>query len=367
MTSPPEGPGRAIEAEIAAGGPIRFDRFQELALYAVPGGYYERPGRVGRSGDFVTGPSWHPAFGRCLLRFLADLPGVDAGDASLLDVGAGEGELLAAVRDSAPPGPRLLGVERSATRREAAASAVPAARLLASLEEVDAPVSGVVFVYELFDALPVRAFRVGQDGSLVERLVEGDRAGGFRWTEGPAPDGGEIARRLAGRGAVLEPGQLLEVRPGAPALARRLASTLRSGALLIFDYGAPTRALYGPARQGGTLEAFVAHQVTRDVLAEPGSRDITAWVDFDEVAAELRGAGLDVAGPVSQARFLLANGIATELETVARSGRTPGEQAVERNALAKLFMPGGMGESIRLLIATRDSAPAATLAAYPVV
>jgi SAM-dependent MidA family methyltransferase len=357
-----DGPGRAIEAEIAAGGPLRFDRFQELALYSA-GGYYERPGRVGRAGDFVTGPSWHPAFGRCVLRFLAGLPGVAPGEAALLDVGAGEGELLAAVHAAAPDGPRLLGVERSATRREAARRAVPSARLLASLAEVAVPISGVVFAYELFDALPVRAFRVAEDGRLVERLVAVDRAGGFRWTDGEAPDGPEIAAALARRGAVLEPGQLLEVRPGAPEMARRLASTLGAGALLVFDYGAPTRALYGPARAGGTLEAFLAHQVTREVLTEPGSRDLTAWVDFGEIAAELRDAGLDVAGPVSQSRFLLANGIASELEAVARSGRTPGEQAVERNALAKLFMPGGMGESIRLLIATRGSSPAASLAA----
>jgi len=57
-----------LAARLRAEGPLRFDAFQEAALYDPEGGYYERPGRVGRSGDFVTGPSWHPAFGRTMAR-----------------------------------------------------------------------------------------------------------------------------------------------------------------------------------------------------------------------------------------------------------------------------------------------------------
>ena len=57
-----------IAARIRAEGPLRFDVFQEAALYDPEGGYYERAGRVGRGGDFVTGPSWHPAFGRTIAR-----------------------------------------------------------------------------------------------------------------------------------------------------------------------------------------------------------------------------------------------------------------------------------------------------------
>src|ERR1035437_9115029 len=57
-----------IAALIRAEGPLRFDRFMEAALYDPEGGYYEREGRVGRGGDFVTGPSWHPAFGRTMAR-----------------------------------------------------------------------------------------------------------------------------------------------------------------------------------------------------------------------------------------------------------------------------------------------------------
>jgi SAM-dependent MidA family methyltransferase len=370
MTEHAEEPSSQIRAEIRARGPMRFDRFQELALYSASGGYYERPGRVGKQGDFVTGASWHPAFARCLNRFLEKLPDLRPDEATFLDVGAGEGELLSAIeaaRSGAATPLRLAGVERSAVRRAAAQAAVPSALFYPTLESLGAPVSGLIVGYELFDALPVRALRVERDGSLGERAVDCAPGGALCWLEEPAPDSEAIIDRLRSRGASLEAGQLLEIRPGATELAVQLARSARAGVILVFDYGAPTRALYGPAKAQGTLEAFLRHQVTRDVLSDPGSRDITAWVDFDEIAESLRAEGFDAAGLVSQSRFLLGNGIADELEAVTRSALPDGQKAAEKNALAKLFMPGGMGESIRVLIASKGTASAASLSAFPQV
>ena len=125
-----------LAARIRAEGPLRFDAFQEAALYDPEGGYYERAGRVGRTGDFVTGPSWHPAFGRTMARISRRL-----GLPDLVDVGAGEGELLSAadgalrawgIRDQF----RLAGVERSTVRRERAARNCPGAAWLSSFEEI---------------------------------------------------------------------------------------------------------------------------------------------------------------------------------------------------------------------------------------
>ena len=337
-------------------GPLRFDAFQEMALYDPDGGYYERRGRVGRSGDFVTGASWHPAFARALARIgdrlSADMPP----PLSFVDVGAGEGELLgflAGARSAGTPF-RLVGVEASAARRAVAAARVPGAEMHASVRELPPEVSGIIVAYELFDALPVRALRVQDDGSLVERRVGTTGDGRFAWVEGPCPDERRILGSLRLRGAEPEAGQLLEVRPGAAALAREIAGRLGRGLLLFFDYGAPTRALYGPARAGGTLEAFVGHRVTRDVLSEPGERDITSWVDFGELEEALRAEGLTVHGLVSQARLLVLAGIAEEV--AGSPGRSfSAAEAAERNAIAKLFMPGGMGESIRVLVAERET------------
>ena len=156
---------------------------------------------------------------------------------------------------------------------------------------------------------------------------------------------------------------MLEIRPGAARLAATLAARVSSGLLLVFDYGAPARALYSAARANGTLEAFVGQGVTRDVLAEPGSRDLTAWVDFSELTEAFSSVGLDVEGPVSQSRVLAAGGIFEEL-SVDASAPPDAARESDRRAAAALVQPGGMGESIRVLIASRGTALGPALASW---
>src|SRR5258708_17146552 len=60
-----------IRAEIRAAGPMRFDRFMELALYHPGLGYYAKTGGVspiGKRGDFYTSVSVGPLFGGLLAR-----------------------------------------------------------------------------------------------------------------------------------------------------------------------------------------------------------------------------------------------------------------------------------------------------------
>lgn len=349
-------------------GPLRFDAFQRAALYDPGGGFYERPGRVGRTGDFVTGASWHPAFARCLLRLAELLAAELSPPVDVVDVGAGEGELLGFLAGERPAGLelKLAGVEASAVRRAAARARAPHASLAASVGDLPHGLRGLVVAYELFDALPVRALRLGDDGRLEERAVGLDGDGRFAWVEVACEDGPEILADLVRRGASLEAGQLLEVRPGARSLAREIGARLSAGLLLVFDYGAPTRALYGPARANGTLEAFLRQQVTRDVLSDPGSRDLTAWVDFGELEEALLAEGLTVHGLVSQSRLLLAAGIAQELAGAPGEAHSP-ERSAERNAVAKLVMPGGMGESIRVLVVERETGLGKSLIHSPLV
>ncbi len=378
-----------LAERIRRGGPLRFDAFQEAALYDPEGGYYERPGRVGRAGDFVTGPSWHPAFGRTIARIAKELwaeekneeeekisangsegdPRGARAPLDLVDIGAGEGELLAAA-DSALRewGIRqefhLVGVERSARRRSIAAENCPSAVWLSSFEEVpSSSLSGLVVCYELFDALPVRAlFFDGEE--LAERRVTLTSEGKFDWIHAPCPDTDAILDPLRRRGVNLLRNQQLEIRPGATGLASALGARLSHGLILVFDYGAPARALYSAARPHGTLEAFHAHEVSRDVLVEPGTRDITAWVDFTELTESFASVGLDVAGPVSQARVLSAGGIGAELEDDPECPQSAA-RAADRNAIARLVAPGGMGESIRVLLASRGSAAKGSLLEWP--
>ena len=198
--------GDRLRQRIRAQGPLRFDVFQEAALYDPDGGYYERPGRVGRQGDFVTGASWDPAFGRCVARAAKRLRdewrGVEPVD--VVDVGAGEGELLADV-DAAlrawdlRDGFRLTGVERSERRRETARERCPTAAWLSSIEELPG-LRGLVIAYELFDALPVRALFFDGERLLERGVTLGPGGEGFAWDVAECADGAVLLERFRRRG-----------------------------------------------------------------------------------------------------------------------------------------------------------------------
>jgi len=91
----------------------------------------------------------------------------------VVDVGAGEGELLeslhGALRDETKGcrDYRLIGVERSAARRSRARERLPEGLWLSSFEDLSR-FSGLLVAYELFDALPVRSL-IFEGERLLER------------------------------------------------------------------------------------------------------------------------------------------------------------------------------------------------------
>ena len=101
------------------------------------------------------------------------------------------------------------------------------------------------------------------------------------------------------------------VHPRAFRFLDRAASALERGYIWLVDYG-----FSGGARPEAP-HGYREHQLENDVLADPGSRDITAGVDFDALARHARDAGHAVWGPVSQRDALIALGY-RELDDDAR-------------------------------------------------
>jgi SAM-dependent MidA family methyltransferase len=81
-----------------------------------------------------------------------------------------------------------------------------------------------------------------------------------------------------------------------------------------------------------------------------GKQDITAHVDFTQVAEAAHKAGFHVAGFTNQAAFLLANGLLNLLEAMEDSqARIRAQQAA-----MKLLQPNEMGELFKVLALTKN-------------
>ena len=79
---------------------------------------------------------------------------------------------------------------------------------------------------------------------------------------------------------------------------------MERGRLLTFDYGLTAEEFFAPQRENGTLRAYHRHQLSRDVLANPGEQDLTAHVNFTAIQPAGEAAGLKTESLQTQAQFL---------------------------------------------------------------
>lgn len=350
MTTAPassQGPAEELRHRIAQQGPIGFDEFMAVALYHPQGGYYtsDQP-RTGRRGDFLTSVSIGPVFGKLLaaqfLEMRDHLGNPD--DFTLVEQGANDGQLLADILAAwSGPLPHLIIVEPLANLRTKQWQTLApwTAHLTHVARESELPpFTGVFFANELLDAFPVKILTHDQ-GRWLERRVTHDGSQ-FVFVDHPLNEPA-LAHNLPH-----------EISPFAteicPALApwmRAVAAKLQRGWMMLVDYGHPASARYHPARAAGTLAAYRDHQRRENPLAEPGSQDLTAHVDFTAVVRAAQVAGLTLAGFTDQHHALTA--LAARAFPPMPETPLSDEAAREMRALRQLLHPESMGTSFKFL------------------
>ncbi len=291
--------------------------------------------------DFVTSPEITQAFGEVLGAWAAvTWMAMGRPDPVILaEAGPGRGTLMAdalrAVRRVAPEfhaALRLHLVESSPRLRAVQAAALPGATWHDDIADLP-PGPMILLANEFLDALPIRQFLRRGDG-WVERYVA-DGVAGRSWAEQPV--------------SPLEPdwtGDIREYRD--PALAALIGARLRGqgGAALFLDYGP---AASGP---GDSLQALRDGKPA-DPLAEPGTADLTAHVDF---AAFARAAGTTAYGPIPQGKFLGALGLFQRIDRLAR-GQAPHRAIAMIEAGRRLAEPDRMGALFKAMVLTHPDLP----------
>jgi SAM-dependent MidA family methyltransferase len=346
---------RIVEDIDAEGGWIPFDRFMQRALYEPGLGYYAaKPGKIGPRGDFVTAPEISPLFARALAAQVAQA--FEQAPPKLLEFGAGSGalaaELIAELARLGIPAESYGIVEVSADMkaeqqyrlREADTRTRGHAACNTEICWLDAPpdaFEGVILANEVLDVMPVKLF-AKRAGQTLERGVHVD-GGQLRWAERRAQaELHDAVARIEADADALPEGYVSEVGLVARAWVATLSQWLRRGLALLIDYGFPAHEYYHPQRAMGTLMCHFRHRAHDDPLWLPGLNDITAHIDFSAMAQCARGAGLDVLGYTSQARFLLDCGL---LELLRHA---PADASGTAGAL-RLLSEAEMGELLKVL------------------
>jgi SAM-dependent MidA family methyltransferase len=292
--------------------------------------YYGGRDPLGRAGDFITAPEISQMFGELIGLWAADLiQRAGTADAAYVELGPGRGTLAAdALRAMARAGlkPQVHFVETSPVLRDRQGTAVPGAQWHDDVATLPADRPLVIVANEFFDALPIRQYERAARG-WRERMVAD---GAFLLAEADCADEIPLALSDAPFGAIVER------NPAAEAIMAILARKIvaQGGALLALDYG-----YEGPAT-GDTLQAMSSHQYA-DPLEAPGTRDLTAHVDFAMLAAVARANGLKPTPCVTQGAFLTALGIDARASTLAKAN--PIEADTIEAARHRLVAPEAMG------------------------
>lgn len=324
-----------LRARTAASGPITVADY----MAAANAHYYAARDPLGEEGDFTTAPEISQMFGELVGLWLADLwmRGGRPGGVRYVELGPGRGTLaddaLRAMRAAGLMPPVEL-VETSPALRAAQRAVLPAARWHDGVETLPAGAPLLVVANEFFDALPVRQWVKAADG-WRELVV-------LSSPEGFAREAGPLVEPPAWAPAEAPPGTIVEARPAAEEAVRAIARRLREGggAALIVDYGHDRHAA------GDTLQAVSRHAFA-DPWHEPGTRDLTAHVDFEALCEAARAEGVRLFGPVGQGAWLRAMGIDLRAASLAKAA--PGRTEEIVLARERLTAPEHMGKLFRVL------------------
>lgn len=281
-------------SEIATRGPISFPEFLEIALYDPEHGYYARKtGQVGREGDFYTSVSVGPLFGQLLARRFLKWWKENGNPTRwrILEIGAHDGKLaadiLATIASLAPnawnalqyatiePLPALRKAQQDRLENLASELRLAENHIVLAQE----PLPGIAFGNEILDALPFHLVRRVGDEWKELFVAQGPELAPFE-----IEANSKLAEKLKRIEGNFPENYQTEIRTSVHGFLETISCCIDGGLLLFIDYGFAAPEYYDTQRTTGTLRTYSGHKAAEDPLRDIGEIDITAHVDFTDLA-----------------------------------------------------------------------------------
>ncbi|MBS1175050.1 MAG: hypothetical protein H6R05_1181 [Burkholderiaceae bacterium] len=336
------------------GGWLPFDAYMNAALYTPELGYYTNTlspfSMWAQDGDFITAPLLTPLFGACLAEQAIEVFEL-TGQANILEFGAGTGRLAADILRHLAAQNIAVNyqiLELSATLRaqqraeiETVLQGVAHQHTLTWLDALPTDFVGLMLGNEVLDAMPVKL--IGMDkGTWFERGVAVEEET-LVWQDRPTHQTLPMPSEWLDALKRSQSRYLSETHDQQIAFIDSLSHALKSGVILMIDYGFPAHEYYHPERNTGTLMCHIQHVAHDDALYYVGTQDITAHVNFSALLPTPTSS-LQVIGYTSQANFLINNGILNQLARIE-----PEQQRIHANRVQRLLSEAEMGELFKVM------------------
>lgn len=337
---------------------ISFADYMQLALYTPQYGYYAGGcHKIGAKGDFITAPTLTPLFGQALTAQIAELLPKTAGN--IYEFGAGTGDLACTIiqtlqtQNHAFEYYYIIEVSTELKQRQRALfeQKIPEfADKVIHLNSLPEYFDGIILGNEVLDAMPCERI-CWQDASHIEQI-------GVTYSEGK---GFSLANRPLTDPVLLQQAEQIEIdifpyeselHPIQTSFIASLAEKLTRGAMIWIDYGFESKQYYFPERSMGTFIAHYHHHSIHDPFFYPGLCDLTAHINFTQIASIAIDMGLALSGFTSQAYFLLNLGISDLLSSVANPEQV--DYIKQSKAVQILLNQHEMGELFKVIGFTKN-------------
>ncbi len=330
-------------------GAIGLDRYMHIALSDPQHGYYTTATPFGVDGDFTTAPEISQVFGELLGVWAVDMwQRMGAPQPfHLVELGPGRGTLMRdALRAAKTVSAFCQAVQIELVEISPRLKKYQAQTLKDigqkiiwhdSIKTLPAAPS-IILANEFFDALPIRQFRRHNEKWQERHINHAHGRLVYEWHDTPPADAPDTALY-----STLSADALIEQCPAAAAITAQLGQQLAAhgGVMLVIDYG------YATPMAGDSFQAVTKHQPT-DPLSAPGQADLTAHVNFAQMAANGCAAGLAASPIITQADFLKNLGAQMRFDVLLQNA-APGQRDNITAARNRLLAPDQMGALFKVL------------------
>ncbi|VAW69307.1 SAM-dependent methyltransferase, MidA [hydrothermal vent metagenome] len=341
-----------------AGGWLSFDQYMQLALYTPGLGYYSAGlQKFGEQGDFMTSPEVGSLFACSLAQPVAKLLG-EIGQAAIIEFGAGSGRLAAdllnelSVLKQLPEAYYIVELSAELQQRQYETLKLQVPELLHCVQWLNhlpqTAINGIVIANEVIDAMPVKRFVLKQ--GAVQMLGVEVLQQQLQLVYRDADD--VLLNKIAALMTEIphlnkQPEYQSEINMNINPWIASVAKCINQGAVYLIDYGYARSEYYSSERVMGTSVGYYRHRAMDAPLWYPGLQDLTAFVDFTEVAEAALEHGLDVDGYTSQGNFLINCGLADIVEQTVFE--TEAQRLKILQQMKTLSLPGEMGERFKVM------------------
>ncbi|CAL1392074.1 unnamed protein product [Linum trigynum] len=326
------------------GGPISVAEYMEEVLTNPKFGFYINRDVFGSEGDFITSPEVSQMFGEmigvwvmCLWEQMGQPKKVN-----LVELGPGRGTLMAdLLRGTAKfksftdsmhihmvecspvlqklqhqnlKCEKVCNADENGEKNSVTSITGSPVTWYSSLEQVPSGSPTIILAHEFYDALPIHQFQRSSRG-WSEKMVDVGEDSKLRFVLSPQPTPATLYLMKRCKWATekeVESLKQIEICPKAIDLTHSIAQRISSdgGGALIIDYG-----LNGVVSD--SLQAIRKHKFV-SILDDPGSADLSAYVDFPSLkhTAEEASDNVAVHGPLTQSQLLGLLGINFRVEAL---------------------------------------------------